>query len=71
MNYEKYSKPYNEVIEDFIKISKKKIQFLFFSDKKSLANFHLDYHYLYQQTYLRIIEEFPSESILQISNQIL
>lgn len=60
MNYDKYTKSYDEVIADFVFMASKKIQFLFYSGRQAVPEFMRNYHYTHQRTMYRLIEEVPS-----------
>lgn len=59
------------VIEDFLTIAQRKIQFLFYSNSNKVLQFSKNHHYLHKNTSYRWVKEFPSESVLEISNRIL
>jgi hypothetical protein len=69
--YDKQAKSYDEVIADFILITRKRINLLLYSTPQPAASFSRQCHYLHQQTLFRFVDEVPPESILQVSNLIL
>lgn len=60
VTYEKFSKSYDEVINDFIALSRRNVQFLFYSTQEVALNYTKYHHYLHKNTLYRFIEEFPS-----------
>lgn len=71
MQYDKQSKSYDEVIADFVMLTRRRIQLLLYSTPQAVGSFMKECHYLHQETLYRLVEEVPAESILQVSNQIL
>lgn len=71
MQYDKQAKSYDEVITDFVTLTRRRIQLLLYSTPQAVPSFTKERHYLHQETLFRLIEEVPAESILQVSNQIL
>lgn len=71
VDYDKYSKPYDEVIADFLALSRRRVQLLLYSSPGPAADFSKRFHYLRQETFFRWVEEVPAESILQVSSQLL
>lgn len=60
VQYEKYSKPFAEVIEDFLQLAKRNVQFVFLSTPEQLPLFRQHHHYLHKATTYRCVAAFPS-----------
>ena len=69
--YEKYGRPYDEVIVHFVTLANKQKQLLLFSKQEGMTHYNGHYPSLCRYTTYRFLPEFPPESILQISNRLL
>jgi hypothetical protein len=55
MQYDKQAKSYDEVIADFVTLTRRRIQLLLYSTPQAVAFFTKECHYLHQETLFRLV----------------
>ncbi len=60
LQYDKQAKSYDEVIADFVTLTRRRIQLLLYSAPQGAVSFSHNYHYLHQETLFRLVEEVPA-----------
>ena len=70
-HYEKYGRPFDEVVGHFVSLANKHKQLLLYSSDKHVPYYTSNCMALARQTTYRQLSEFPSESILQVSTKIM